>query len=246
MSQRNSEGKQTARERLRAEQQREKAAAKRRRTMKVSGIVVGVLVVAGAVGVTVASQGNGGGGDVQSAKPITVGKAGAASKLTVYEDFRCPACGQFENQYRGTVRQLEKAGKLKAEYHLVTLIDQNMGGSGSTKSANAAVCARDEGKFSQYHDVLFQSQPEEQDDAFGSNERLLDLAGKVDGLSSPAFEKCVRSGKYEKWVKASNEAFTKTKHRGTPTILLDGKDVYGNQSDPLTPDKLKKKVEARG
>lgn len=246
MSQKKNEGNGTARDRLRAEREREKAGERRRRTMKVAAVVVGVLVVGAAVGVTVASQsGDDGGGDTQSAKPITVGKADAPSKLTVYEDFRCPACAQFENGYRGTVQSLEKAGKLKAEYHLVTLIDGNMGGSGSQKAANAAACARDEGKFTAYHDVLFQNQPAEQDDAFASNKRLLDLAKKVDGLSGAPFEQCVKSGKHDKWVQESNDAFAASKHQATPTILLDGKDVYSDQSDPLTPDKLKKKVEAR-
>lgn len=245
MSQKKNEGKGSARERLRAERERDKATERRRRTVKVSAIVVGVLVVGAAVGVTVASQSGGDGESTQSAKPITVGKASAPSKLTVYEDFRCPACGQFENQYRGTVQGLEKAGKLKAEYHLVTLIDGNMGGDGSQKAANAAACARDEGKFTEYHDVLFQNQPAEQDDAFADNKRLLDLAKKVDGLSGGSFEECVKSGKHDDWVTESNEAFVKSKHQATPTILLDGKNINADQSDPLTPDKLKKQVEAR-
>ncbi|GAA2599002.1 thioredoxin domain-containing protein [Streptomyces axinellae] len=245
MSQKNSEVKRSARERLRVEQERQKTSEKRRRTLKVGAVVVGVLVVAAVVGVTVASQTGGGEADGQSAKPISVGRASAPAKLTVYEDFRCPACGQFENTYRGTVKSLEKAGKLKADYHLVTLIDGNMGGSGSREAANAAACARDEGKFSQYHDVLYQNQPAEQDDTFASTKRLFQLAGKVQGLDSAAFRKCVTTGKHDKWVKRSNDDFRASKHQATPTVLLDGKDVYGDQSNPLTPDKLKQMVERK-
>lgn len=244
MSQKNSEGRRSARERLRVEQERHKSVQKRRRTLKVGAVVVGALVVAAVVGVTVASQ-TGGGDGGESAKPISVGRASAPAKLTVYEDFRCPACGQFENTYRGTIKSLEKAGKLKADYHLVTLIDGNMGGSGSKKAANAAACARDEGKFSQYHDVLYRNQPAEQNDAFASTKRLFQLAGKVEGLDSAAFRKCVTSGKHNKWVKSSNADFRDSKHQATPTVLLDGKDVYGDQSHPLTPDELTKMVERK-
>ncbi|NSC21132.1 hypothetical protein FM076_07880 [Streptomyces albus subsp. chlorinus] len=247
MSQNSSEdGKRSARERLRAEQQRHKASEKRRRTLKAGAVVVGVLAVATAVGATVAGQTGEGDDSAQSAKPITVGHRDAPAKLTVYEDFRCPACAQFENAYRGTIRSLEKAGKLKAEYHLVTLIDSSLGGSGSRKAANAAACAKDQGKFAAYHDVLYRNQPAEQDDAFASTRRLIRLAGKVDGLAGPAFEKCVTTGRHEAWVKRADEEFRTSGHQGTPTVLLDGKNVYANQADPLTPGKLRKMVERKG
>ncbi|RLL70177.1 thioredoxin domain-containing protein [Streptomyces sp. Z26] len=247
MSEKNREGKRSARERLREQQEREKAADKRVRALKVAGVMVGVLAVAGATGAVVANSGgdDGGSGDTTSAKPVTQGAAAAPATLTVYEDFRCPACAQFENQFRGTIRELEEAGKLRTEYHIVTIIDDNMGGSGSTNAANAALCARDQGKFRPYHDVLFANQPGEQDDDFGDGERLVELAGKVDGLVGPSFEKCVEDGRHGTWVERSNNAFLKSGHNATPTVLLDGENVYADQSDPLTPQKLAKLVEAK-
>ncbi|MGY1435053.1 DsbA family protein [Streptomyces reniochalinae] len=239
--------KTSARDRLRAEQQRHKTSEKRRRTVKVAAAVIGALAVATGVGATVATQTGGDGeGSSQSAKPITVGDKGAPAELTVYEDFRCPACGQFENTYRSTIRSLEKAGKLRAEYHLVALIDKNMGGRGSQEAANAAACARDRGKFEAYHDVLYRNQPAEQDDAFASTKHLIRLAKKVEGLVSPAFEDCVTSGEHDAWVNRSSESFGASGHQGTPTVLLDGKNVYADQSNPLTPRKLRKMVEQKG
>ncbi|MFF8282507.1 DsbA family protein [Streptomyces albus] len=241
----NEGGKNSARERLRAERERQKTAEKRRRSLKAGAAVVGVLAVATGIGVALAGQGDDDGGTA-SAKPITVGHESAPAKLTVYEDFRCPACAQFENAFRGTVRSLERAGKLKAEYHLVTLIDGHMGGSGSKKAANAAACAKDRGKFSAYHDVLYRHQPAEQDDAFASTERLIELARKVEGLVGPAFEKCVTTGRHNDWVERANESFRNSDHQGTPTVLLDGKNIYADQNDPLTPQKLRKLVERKG
>ncbi|AXK36017.1 hypothetical protein DVA86_28825 [Streptomyces armeniacus] len=245
MSQKNREGKRSARERLREQRERERAADKRLRVLKVAGAMAAVLGVAAVTGVVVANQGDDGGGDTASAKPITQGTGRAAATLTVYEDFRCPACAQFENAFRGTIRELEEAGKLKTEYHIVTIIDGNMGGNGSKYAANAAACARDQGKFRPYHDVLFSNQPGEQDDAFGDKKRLLRLAGKVEGLEGPAFEKCVEDGRHGTWVERSNNAFLESGHNATPTVLLDGENVYADQSDPLTPEKLKRMVEAK-
>jgi protein-disulfide isomerase len=164
-------------------------------------------------------------------------------KLTVYEDFRCPACGQFENQFRSTIRGLEKQGKLRTEYHLVTIIDDNLGGKGSRRSANAAACAKDAGRFRPFHDVLYRNQPPEQSDAFSSGKRLIELAGKVDGLDGPRFRECVNGGTHDDWVRKTAAGFKKSGHQSTPTVLLDGESIYG-RAEPLTPASLKAKVAA--
>lgn len=250
--------KRSARERLQVEREKQKARDKRRRTLVVSAAVVGVLGLAAVVGLIAANTGKGGssakggplvapsGATGKDALAIQTGKDGAPSTLTVWEDFRCPACKAFETNYRDTIHELEAKGLLKVEYHLVTLIDGNMGGTGSLKSANAAACAQDSGKFAPYHDVLFDNQPEETNDAFGNNAKLLELAGKVDGLDTAAFRTCVQDGTHDSWVNKSQEAFRAGKFRGTPTVLLDGKDIFGDQANPLTPQKLKEKVEAAG
>ncbi|RSS84983.1 hypothetical protein EF904_36835 [Streptomyces sp. WAC05950] len=224
--------------------------------MIVAAAVVGVLGLATVVGVIAANAGKGdksdsagpvvapSGATGKDALAIQTGKPEAKSTLTVWEDFRCPACKSFEDNYRDTVHELEAKGLLKVDYHLVTLIDGNMGGSGSLKGANAAACAQDAGKFSEYHDVLFQNQPQEVDDAYGKNARLLELAGKVEGLDTPEFRKCVEDGTHNSWVAKSHEAFAAGNFRGTPTVLLDGKDIFSDQANPLTPQKLKEKVEA--
>ncbi|MFD6228644.1 DsbA family protein [Streptomyces sp. NPDC060232] len=247
--------KRSARERLQAERERQKTRDKRRRTLIVAAAVVGVLGLATVVGVIAANAGKGdksdsagpvvapSGATGKDALAIQTGKPEAKSTLTVWEDFRCPACKSFEDNYRDTIHELEAKGLLKVDYHLVTLIDGNMGGSGSLKGANAAACAQDAGKFAEYHDVLFQNQPQEVDDAYGKNAKLLELAGKVEGLDTPEFRKCVEDGTHNSWVGKSHEAFAAGNFRGTPTVLLDGKDIF-SEADPLTPQKLKQQVEA--
>ncbi|MET9700567.1 thioredoxin domain-containing protein [Streptomyces sp. NPDC006529] len=253
----NRDAKRTARERLLVERERQKSKDKRRRTLVVAAAVVGVLGLAAVVGLLAANAGKSGsakdgagpvvapsGATGKDALAIQNGKDAAKSTLTIWEDFRCPACKAFEDSYRATVQDLVAKGQLKVEYHLVTLIDGNMSGSGSLKAANAAACAQDAGKFPAYHDVLFENQPKEVDDAYGKNARLLELAGKVDGLDTPAFRQCVEGGTHNSWVGKSYDAFKAGKFRGTPTILLDGKDIFADQANPLTPEKLKAKVTA--
>ncbi|MFE1949080.1 MULTISPECIES: DsbA family protein [Streptomyces] len=252
MSEKNREGKRTARERLAVEREKQKAAEKRRRTLIVGAAVVCVLGLAAVIGVVAANSGDDSGdssGPVTAPKgasgkddlAIPVGPASAKSTLTVWEDFRCPACKSFEDNYRSTINELTEAGKLRAEYHTVTLIDGNLRGSGSLRAGNAAACSQDAGKFRDYHDVLFENQPPESDDAYASNDKLIELAGKVDGLTTDTFKKCVNDGTYDSWIQKSYKAFQDEGHTGTPTVLLDGKNLMNDNT--LTPAKLKKMVE---
>ncbi|MBL1106138.1 thioredoxin domain-containing protein [Streptomyces sp. 5-8] len=253
MSEKNRDGKRTARERLAVEREKQKATEKRRRTLIVGASVVCVLGLAAVIGVVAANSGkhkagNAGpavapsGAQGKDSLAIPVGKDGAKSTLTVWEDFRCPACQAFEAAYRPTLHELADAGKLRIEYHLVRLIDGNLGGSGSLRAANAAACAQDAGRFRDYHDVLYANQPKETDDAFASNDKLIALAGKVKGLDTPAFRKCVTDGTHDSWVDKSNQAFRAGGFSGTPTVLLDGKNIYQDQT--MTPAKLKQLVES--
>ncbi|WP_338676118.1 thioredoxin domain-containing protein [Streptomyces sp. SCSIO 30461] len=253
------DGSRAARERLVRERELDKARDKRRRLMIVCAAVVCVLGLAAVVGVIAANAGREGSrstkdttvqpsgpvaapsGATGGAEPaITAGRADAPSTLTVWEDFRCPVCAQFETTMRDAIDELMDSGQLKVDYHFATIIDGNLGGTGSLRAANAAACAQDAGKFVAYHDVLFENQPPESEDAFGDNAELIELAGQVDGLDTPAFRECVEKGTYDAWVDKSADAFRTAGHRGTPTVLLNGEPVFpAKDSEPLTPDSLK-------
>ncbi|MFI9200853.1 DsbA family protein [Streptomyces sp. NPDC053048] len=256
MNQKSNDAKRSARERLQEQRQREESRAKRKRTLIAGVVVVAVLGAGGGIAALVASSG-GGKDNKQTSGPlvaprgaagkdnlaIPVGNSAAKASLVVYEDFRCPACAQFENGFRDTIHDLEAKGKLKSEYHLVTLIDKNIPGSGSLHAANAAACAQDAGKFTAYHDELYRNQPPETDDAFGKKSRLLELADKVSGLNTPTFRKCVEDGTHNSWVQKSQDTFSTSGLPGTPTVLLNGKSIYG-PTTPLTPQKFREMVEA--
>ncbi|WP_240139215.1 DsbA family protein [Streptomyces sp. MUM 178J] len=244
MSENNQDRRRAARERLQRERELEKRREKRRRTLIVASAVVGVLGLAAVVGLIAANAGKDG-GDGTDAGPVVapagaegeeqlaipVGAPDAPSTLTVWEDFRCPACAAFENTLRDTIHDMTEQGQLKVEYRLATIIDGNLGGNGSKRAANAAACAQDAGHFAAYHDVLFEDQPPETDDAYADNDKLIELAGKVEGLDTPAFRQCVQDGTYSAWVNESNQAFQDGGFRGTPTVLLNGESIFPQKGD---------------
>ncbi|WEH42326.1 thioredoxin domain-containing protein [Streptomyces sp. NBC_01218] len=250
----NHEGRRAARERLVQQREQEKARERRRRTLIVAGAVVGVLALAAVIGLIAANAGDDDSGAAPVVAPsgatgkddlaIPVGASDAPSTLTIWEDFRCPVCAQFENAFRSTIEELTASGQLRVEYHLATIIDGNMGGTGSVRAANAAACAQDAGKFVAYHDVLYSNQPAETDDAFGKDSTLIDLSKKVDGLDTPTFRGCVEDGKHNGWVAKSNAAFSAGGFQGTPTALLNGESVFPKKGDEqISVANLKKWVE---
>ncbi|MFG2140605.1 DsbA family protein [Streptomyces sp. NPDC048650] len=253
MNQKNHDATRSARERLQAQRTKEEARARRGRQAIVAGSVVAVLAIAGGIATWAStSSGGGAGTDNETARPklasggdrpaVPVGAPDAPSTLTVWEDFRCPACQQFETGFRPVIHQLEDSGRLKAEYHLATIIDGNAGGKGSLTAGNAALCAQDAGRFREYHDVLYSHQPPEPQDRFADKKYLIQLAGKVKGLPSAAFTKCVDDGRYDDFVRKSNQAFTGSGYGGTPTVLLNGKDLSKEKGGRFTPADFKKMV----
>ncbi|TSB29386.1 thioredoxin domain-containing protein [Streptomyces benahoarensis] len=168
MSNRNNQvNKQAARERLRAERERQAKKDKTRRQLTVGGAIVAVLAIAGGIGVMVAKSGGDGGsgatatvndmaGDNKAwakaakaklVKPahtsgdkgttLVIGKADAKHTLELFEDPRCPGCANFEQNVGETVRKDIKDGKYKAQFHLATFLDANLKGTGSKNALSA-------------------------------------------------------------------------------------------------------------
>ncbi|MFE9421575.1 DsbA family protein [Kitasatospora sp. NPDC006697] len=179
---------------------------------------------------------------------VTYGKADAPHTLDVYEDFRCPICKKFENADGPLVQQLADAGDYKINYHLAAFLDDNLGGKGSITALAAAGAALNQGvdDFKKFHDVLYANQPAEQTDGFGSNAKLLDLAGQVPGLRTDAFTAAVQDGTYLPWAQKVAAAFDKSGVTGTPTMKLDGKalNLFDGAGNPVGAEDFRKQVGA--
>lgn len=206
-------------------------------------VVAIVAVVGGVVWSQAKQQANVG---TSTATPANVGmgkpfpaytdvKAAAnAPTVDLYEDFQCPVCGQFESVLGATVKQLASDGKIKLNYHVLNFLDDKTGASNSTPAANGAFCAAEDGKFQQFHDAVYASQQSEGTDV---DQAKLDSWAATAGITGDAlttWKKCVADAKYTKYVSSVNTAaFAIPKFAGTPTVMIDGKDVeLGSISTP--------------
>ncbi|MFE1286179.1 thioredoxin domain-containing protein [Streptomyces sp. NPDC058751] len=159
---------------------------------------------------------------------ITYGKASAPTTLSVYEDPRCPYCAVFERDLGPTLTNLADSGKVKVEFHMATFLDKRLEGKGSRTALGALGAALNESPalFKQFHTALYEAQPkEETTDTFGSTSKLLEIAGKVPGLRTHAFNKAVKEGTYLAWADKVGETFYDSDVTGTPAAKVGDRHI---------------------
>ncbi|NJD60981.1 MAG: hypothetical protein FIA98_16425, partial [Anaerolineae bacterium] len=134
------------------------------------------------------------------ARPMEHGKAignpDAKVKITVYEDFQCPACRQFTEQIESQLIQSSYItnGQLYYEFMQFPFIDSQVVTKESLQAANASMCAMAQGKFWDYHDILFANHTGENVGDF-TDKRLQAFAESL-GLDMTAFDKCFKANAY--------------------------------------------------
>ncbi|MEU2871433.1 thioredoxin domain-containing protein [Streptomyces olivoreticuli] len=260
MSNRNNpQNKQAARERLRAERERQAKKDKTRRQLVVAGSIVVVLAIAGGIGFAVTKMNDSGSGKGEWAavakkdlvKPanttgdngneIVIGDAKAKETLTVYEDVRCPVCAVFEQNSGEQLRKDVKDGRYKVRFVMVNFIDDSpAGGTGSKNAVSALGAALNVGPeaFVQYKEALYskQNHPDERDDAYSDDKKLIEVAQQVPALKgNKDFEKNVTDRTYAKWGLEMGKLFGKNGINGTPTLLHGDKKLTspGTQNPPI-------------
>ncbi|MBI2105935.1 DsbA family protein [Candidatus Woesearchaeota archaeon] len=144
------------------------------------------------------------------------------AKLTIIEfsDFQCPFCKRARDD---AIKQLEeqyiKTGKVKLVYRDFPLTSIH---PMAQKSAEAAECADDQGKFWEYHDVIFERQ------ASLSINSLKQWASEL-GLKTDDFNKCLDSGKYTNEVNKDASDAQRAGGQGTPYFIIGNQPLSGAQ-----------------
>ncbi|GLY71078.1 DsbA family protein [Amycolatopsis taiwanensis] len=172
-------------------------------------------------------------GERQGATVVS-GKPDAKVKLDIYADFLCPYCGSLQQAYGSQIEQQIAAGTVQVTYHMIPLLVASSDPPGySLDSANAALCAADQGKFTPFHDSLFASQPKE--GARGYDKAQLIKLGQDLGITSPQFADCVNAGTYNQDLTAALQQISQNpSFRGTPTVFHNGASVDWTKSNWLT------------
>jgi protein-disulfide isomerase len=161
-----------------------------------------------------------------AAEGPTRGPKDAPVTIVEFSDFECPYCGsafetveQVMNAYAGKVRLVYRQFPLSFHPH-------------AAKAAEASLCAADQGKFWEYHDVLFKNQKKLEPTDLKAH------ATEV-GMDAQKFGQCLESGEKKKAVDADQQAGLAAGVGGTPAFFING--IFLNGAQPI--DEFKKVID---
>ncbi|MFP2910294.1 DsbA family protein [Pyxidicoccus sp. 3LFB2] len=142
------------------------------------------------------------------------GPANAPVTLVAFSDFECPFCSRAVP----TMKALEEeyGDKLRVAFKHQPL--QNH--PNAKLAAAASLAAHEQGKFWEFHDVMF------------ANQRQLDRASlegyaKQLGLNEARFKAALDSGKFDAQVEADASEGARIGASATPTFFINGRPVVG-------------------
>jgi protein-disulfide isomerase len=142
------------------------------------------------------------------------GSAEAAVTIVEFSDFQCPYCARAQP----TLARVEKSypDRVRVVYRDFPLPIHPQAG----KAAEAGACARDQGKFWEMHDRIFENQ---------AHLEVVDLkrfAGEI-GLEARAFGECLDSGRHEADWKRDVEEGDSYGVSATPAFFINGRPLIG-------------------
>jgi protein-disulfide isomerase len=154
---------------------------------------------------------------------LTAGDPNAPIVVVEYADFQCPACQNVFLSLEPTIiKDYINTGKVFYTFEPFSFL-----GPESYRASEAAYCAADQGKFWDYHDLLFNNWAGENQGAF-SDENLFRFASQID-FDQDAFAECFNSGKYTQKVIDKGDEAIAAGISSTPTFLVNGQQVAASK-----------------
>jgi protein-disulfide isomerase len=157
------------------------------------------------------------------------GEADAPITLIEYSDYQCPFCARH---YRDVLPLLQQEYIDTGKVRFVMRENPLAMHRDAMNASMAALCAGDQGKYWDMHNMLFENPKQ-----LGVD-NLKAYAGTL-GLDSATFDECLDSKKHEKTVQADLASAAKLGMSGTPGFFI-------GLTDPDDPDKVNLSVFIKG
>ena len=144
------------------------------------------------------------------------GPADAPVTIVEFSDFECPYCSGL----LGTIRSIQQnyADKVRLVYRQFPLVNLH---PDAQKAAEASLCANQQGKFWEMHDLMFEDQT-------GLSVTALEEKAQSLGLDEAAFQECLNSSQFAERVKTDVRAGAVAGVTGTPALFINGRALVGN------------------
>jgi protein-disulfide isomerase len=149
------------------------------------------------------------------------GNPHASVMIVEFSDFQCPFCRRLQPTLKGLLARYE--GKVSLAYRDFPL--RGMHGQAEL-GAESSRCASEQGKFWEYHDLLF-ANPDKL-----NRSGLLELARSIK-LDEGQFQSCLSSGKHRAEVEKDLQDGIRAGVMGTPAIFINGTPLSGAQPESV-------------
>jgi len=157
-----------------------------------------------------------------------IGDPNAPVRIIEYGDFQCPHCENFYQTIEPTImEEYVNTGKASFEFRNYAFIGQE-----SQQAAEAAMCAADQNRFWDFHDLLFLRQGRENSGVFSDanlKKYAQTIANEFDDFDYSAWESCFNANTHEAAVIQENQTATNSGIASTPTVLINGQAIPGVQ-----------------
>jgi len=154
---------------------------------------------------------------LENGSPI-LGDPNAPVTLIEFGDYQCHFCNvHFHNTEHRLLENFIKTGKVKMIFKDFTII-----GPDSINAAHGTHCANDQGKFWEYHDILYNNWTGE-NNGWASSDNLLRFAQEIE-LDIDQWSDCMIDERYSQIISNSNKDARELGITGTPAFFVIGPD----------------------
>lgn len=148
----------------------------------------------------------------------TWGSANAEVTIVEFSDFECPFCSRAHEHFK-RIKEEYGPEKIRVVFRDLPLETHPR----AVPAALAAHCAEEQGKFWEFHDLLFANQTQLE------NENFFEYAKQLD-LNTEKFTQCYESRKYDGRIKRSVREADLLQLDGVPTYVINGVILQGSAS----------------
>ncbi len=154
---------------------------------------------------------------VDNGSPV-LGNPNAPITLVEFGDYQCHFCNVFFHDTEDDIlKNYVETGKVKMIFK-----DYNIIGPDSVSASHGSHCAKDQGMFWEYHDILYSNWTGE-NNGWASTENLEKFAQEI-GLDMETWTECMSNGVHSQTILASNEDARSLELTGTPAFFVIGPD----------------------
>jgi protein-disulfide isomerase len=145
------------------------------------------------------------------------GPADAPITLIEFSDYECPFCKASENVVKQVLERYPTQVKLVFKHYPLPTHPK------ARPAAEAALCAAEQGKFWEFHSLLFQNAPQI------APEQLVGIANAA-GLDTPKWQECIAAKRNSAQIDADLEVGKSAGVAGTPAFYVNGVPVSGGRT----------------